>query len=307
MNRVQQLIVAKDVAATGTEGFIRVVKPDQTVLSAGETITDVPVIHIEQDLASGKYVSGPIEGSTVRVWKGTSNAAATAQVSYVGDNSSSGDITASNSTEYVMYITLLSDKDTKTVPWSYRYTTDASGTGAEIQAAFIAAINASTMLNNSSTAITAATETGGGNVGIKLTGGTGATATYFSIALGGGFLSTPITYTTAYDPGVGNSPWTVELEKIAYGYRGDSNQRTRWGDTLVSPTFNVNASEGYDVYVIEHGRSHDEQYINTTKVAPMQTFILVPAGPSNFVQATFEGIINPWMASTPGAFAPVTL
>jgi hypothetical protein len=310
MNRVQHLFVAKDVAASGTEGFIRFVTPDGTAITPGETIADHPVIHLEQDLAnSEKVTSPPIEGAYVKRWKGTANAAAVAQVTYVGDNSSTGDIVDSNSTEYVMYITLNSDKDTKTVPWSYRYVSDASATAAEIATAFITAVNSSLMLNNDSTQITAASETGGGNQGIKLTGGTGTKATYFTVALGGGFTTTPITYTTKYDPGVGNHPWTTTLENAVLGNRGFFNQRVGWetADKFVTAPKYIVAAEGYDIYALEFGRSHDEQYINGTKVAPVQLFIAVPAGPSSFPQSTFESIINPWIASTPIAASAVSL
>lgn len=310
MNRVQHLIVAKDVAASGTEGFVRVVKPGGTALSPGETITDAPVIHIEQDLAnSAKYVSPPIEGATVKIWKGTSNAAATAQLSYVGYNTSSGSIALSNSSEYVIHITLKSDKDVKTVPWTYHYVSDSSATQAEVSAAIIAAVNASPMLNNDDTQITAASVNSGSDYGVSLTGGTGSKATAFEVALEGAFVDTDITYTTNYDPGVGNSPWTTKLEAYVQGYRGFTNQRVGWSsaDKFVNAPTYVDAAEGYDVYNIEFGRTHEQQYINSTKVAPVQLFVLVPAGPSNFPQNTFESIINPWMASTPGAFDNVTL
>lgn len=308
MNRVQHLIVAKDVTASGTDGFIRVVKPDGTALAPGESITDVPVIHLEQDLASGKLLSPPIEGAFVRSWKGSSNAAATAQVTHVGNiGSGTLDIDANNSTEYILRITLRSDRDVKDVPYSFYYVSDASATPEEIADAFVSLINNALFVNNDDTTITALKVNNGADFGFSLTGGTGSAETYFKVTLDGGFGDTTVTETTAYDPGSGNSPWTVTLEGFTKGYVGDSMQRTRWGDKLVNPTLYVDSTEGYDVYSLDFGRSHDEQYINASKVAPLSLYILVPAGPSNFPQALFESIINPWLASSPAALASVSL
>ena len=62
----------------------------------------------------------------------------------------------------------------------------------------------------------------------------------------------------------------------------------------------------YDVYTIEHNDNSASGNINgQTVAAPMVTIVAIPA---NSAQGTsFQNLMNPWMASTPGAFTAVTL
>ena len=312
MNRVTHLFVAKDVA-TGNDGHVAVRSADGvTILGDTDTLDDDPYIFFEQEIADGtKFYSPPIYGAYVTGWSGTSYTAPVAQVSHVGNvGSGTLDIEASNETEYTLSINVWSDRDGKTVPWSYKYVTDTSATSSEIADAFVTGVNASAYLNNDYVSIVAAKTDSDPYFGISLTGGTGLKATSFEVSVSGGFGDTTVAKTTKPDKGSGSSVEAAQLEKDVAGYLGYTNQRMEWGDKFNSPPAYVVAGETYDVYVLDYGRKHDEQYINTSKNAPLQVIILVPAAATTLPQSGaggFETGLNVWLASCPGNFAAVTL
>lgn len=61
----------------------------------------------------------------------------------------------------------------------------------------------------------------------------------------------------------------------------------------------------YDAFIIEHFESHQLQLAGISN-SPQKTIILVPTG-DTVTKASLEAVLNPWMASTPGQFVPVTI
>lgn len=294
------MIIAKDVT-TGNEGFVRILNDQMAALTAGDTIDDSAVIYIEQTLAGGKkLLSNPIHGSMVRNYSGEAAANATLQVWTVGTPN------VVDSQEYGLYITLLSDKDLGLGNRRYyvNYVSDASATAAEIVNGLVAAINAASF----KVPVTAA------NAATTLTITSDRPDVYFSVGKAIGFdSSVSCAQTTAWDPGVGTYDQVLAMEEIAKGYKGYlGERRTFVGDLpgFSRPTYfttgtALSATAVYDLYVIDHDNPVQMVIPSNLEGKPVTTIIAFPTA-STTVQDTFEGLINPWMGSTPGAFAAVS-
>jgi hypothetical protein len=302
IKRVTDIIIAKDVSSG--DGFISLVKDDQSALTGTPTIATSPVIYVKQGLAGGKTrLSLPIHGANVRKWSGRSAANGTVQITTITS------INALNDQEYGLYITVNSDKEMAQGNRRYyaQFVSDSSGTAAEIAAGMVAAINASEALADIVTASTTGTD-------IVITGNN--CRTYFSVGRAIGFdASIVITATQTADPGHGTYDTVLELEEIAKGYLGYLGERRTFRGNMPgmsSPVYfaagtALSATGVYDVYIIDHDQPIDLQGTNSSEGKPTTTYICVPAGPSTFNQGAFESVINSWMASTPGAFANVNL
>jgi len=340
LERNQKVLVSKDVTVDATslanlaEGELAVLKPDMTFLTAGETIADAPYIYIVQgtDTLGDPKFSQKITGKQVVNYSGSERAAAAEQVTYIGDNGTTGAILpVSNSTEYSLHIVFKEDKvafSERQLRRSFHYTTDATATAAEIMNAFVALINADSICK---TRVTAATSTGGGNQGIKLTGKAqtykkidGYEQVYFEVSLDLGFTrATPVDelgyiYVNGADPtstnsnsvspsrGVGTYALVTDLEVFALGHNGITNRTKFPIPDGASNTYAV-STESYDMYVIDHNDKHASADANGHISSPLQTIIAVPYDAAAGNGGALEALLNPWMASCPGNFAPVTL
>lgn len=298
--RVLDLIVAKNVT-TGNEGFVRLLNDQMAALTAGDTIDDSATIYIEQTLAGGKlYISKPIHGQFVRRYSGVQAANATLQVITVSQPNVIDD------QEYGLYITFLSDKDLAFGNRRYyvNYKSDSSATVTEILNGLAAAINASDF----KVPVTAA------NAGTTLTITADRPDVYFSVGKAIGFdSSVTVTTTTTSDPGSGTYDQILALEEIAKGYEGYLSDRYTFMGNLPGfsrPVYNtvgtaLSVTGVYDLYVIEHDNPVQMVVPSNLEGKPCTTIIAFPTA-STTIQDTFEGLLNPWMGSTPGAFAAVS-
>jgi hypothetical protein len=118
-------------------------------------------------------------------------------------------------------------------------------------------------------------------------------------------LSNVITYTDN-DRGFGTWETIRDAEKHAQSYEGISN-RTHF--PIITPAMRVIKDGEYDMIVIEHERvyqSPDNQYRKETpltEVVALEGSIGSPITPQSGV---ILGILNAWMASTPGSFSAVS-
>ncbi len=305
--KVSEILIGKDVSSG--EGFLRVLDQNMAALAPGSTIADSPIIYIEQTLAGGtnKLISLPIHGLEVANYSGRSAAAAVLQVTTVGTaNVISGQ-------EYGLYITLTSDKELSqgNRRYYFQYVADSSATALEIATGMAASINSTLVLGHKVLPVTAAV------VGTTMTITADNPTVYFTVGKAMGYdSSVTVTLTAAPDPGQGTYDQIFALEDIAKGYKGYlGERRTFVGDPTMGysrPTYFTTgvplAITGvYDQYVIDHNQPIQLQGINSAHANPTCTVIAVVAGSSTFGQANFEAILNPWMASCPGAFDAVNL
>ena len=116
-------------------------------------------------------------------------------------------------------------------------------------------------------------------------------------------LGATVTRTVA-DYGSGTWEQVRDLEKRALPYRGIHNFTVF---PVQLPVQNAVKSATYDLIVIEHDKSYispDNQYV---KQAPLTTILAFVVPSSGTQEITTLGVLNPWFASLPGAFANVTV
>jgi hypothetical protein len=325
------VMIGKNVTADATtilsgsdidDGEIVVIKPDMTLMTAGETISDAEYFYVVQGLASNEVkISNKVQGRNVTKWEGSAYTAAVEQVSYIGNNGTDAttDITASNETEYTAHVIFKWNKDL----WSerrdkrtYHYTSDASATNLEIATELAALMNADDQF--SSQAIAAVVDTAATQYGIRITGLAQTYSKYdtyqqvnFELALEGGFSTTTtideygaIAYGTgttatsvAPSQGVGTYAKVSELEYMAQGYEGITN-RTQFP----VPTFPEYATSGtnYDMLYIEYFDRHESADQDQRINRPAYMILAIPTGTG--LLTAVKGVLNPYMASTPKAF-----
>lgn len=243
-------------------------------------------------------ISPRLTKKSITAHRGSSYAAAVQQVSYIGDNGSTGDINASNSTEYSLSVSFGWDKDIYSKRRDvkhYNYTSDASATSTEIATAFVNLMNADA---DFAAQATASVETGGGNAGIKIVGVAQAKNNYnntdlvhFKIALDEGFDATtgvdefgylyvnsaaPTTSgatSVAPIPGAGTYLTLDALERNTLGYVGGQTNLRKF--PIQGRDARVSASGTYDMYVIDYVDVHEsgEVGIGTTRSPKGQIII----------------------------------
>jgi len=223
-------------------------------------------------------VSPRLTKNSITAHRGTSYAADIQQVSYIGDNGSTGDINAANSTEYMMTVSFIYDKDIysqRNGVRRYNYTSDASATGAEIMNAFVALMNADAEFSRQAVA---AAETGGGNSGISITGLAQPVSDLdnpplvnFKINLEEGFDATTGVDEYGYlyvngaalvagasvapTPGSGTYAKLKAQERNGLGYTAGQTNHRKF--PVVGPDARVSATGTYDTYVIDYFNEHE--------------------------------------------------
>jgi hypothetical protein len=315
-HRTGTIIIGKNVASTATnlatmvEGEVSVIKPDNTFLAPGDTVSDAEYIYIVVKTADGYKYSNKIQGRNITKFEGADWVAATQQVSFVGYDGTTGVLNVEDETEYSLHIVFKHNKDI----WSQRqhkktfhYTTGIGATAAEIVDAFVDLIN-----NDEETSSLVVAANVGPDLGISITGLVQPYNTLdefeqvqFELALDGGFGGS--SETTLFEFGAGNSvnrengSGTYELvrdiENDMQGYEGITN---RVGFPVPDFPFYAEAANEYDVYSIQHDDVHGSSSLNRDIASPMVDIIAVPRAsgitPAPSLQSVLEARLFDYMA-----------
>lgn len=345
LQRTSKLLIGKDISrdaevvdgavitmtagSTGlVDGEIVVLDKNFKVMAAGATIADTDTIYICQGTGNtfsyanepGTAVtavrrllfSDPIQGDLVKNYKGISYTAKAEQVTTITFE------TPVLGTVYlvrVIYTDMVSPAGQFT--HTYRVTADGTNVDANLNALLIAKIN-----KHSGARVTAS-----GSTTLILTGKaipeatTGYTdirpftmvtfkvvANKLSVVAGqlGTWLdASNIVYTTPAIVGSGTWETMRDLDKDNWAIRGAQNFLPYPYQSFPNQRIVVGAT--YDLIVIEHDKSYlspDNQYI---KRAPLTTILAFVVPTTGTQENLVLGVLNPWMASLPKAFASVSV
>jgi hypothetical protein len=151
-DKVTHLLFGEDVVQNAT-GIANVDAGEIIVIGKGGAILNGAAITALADnepfyIVQGKKVgnlshiiSPRLTKGSIVAHRGTSYAADVQQETFIGDNGTTGDIVAVNSTEYSINVSFEWDKDIyseRRDSKTYNYTSDATATSLEIATAFVA-------------------------------------------------------------------------------------------------------------------------------------------------------------------------
>jgi len=316
------------VGANSAEGEVIVFDKGKKVLAAGSTIADTDTIYIGQvtgttynyTTETGSLVTGtkkiifsdPIEGHYVKNYTGKAYTATSQQVTTF----TCTNLTVTAGTELllkIVYHDLQEQKGGGQFIHAYRYICPTGAT-VDTAAAALAAL-----VNKRANARVVATLNAGSDY-LILTGQAIPSCTsslddideyvmvrfnaYLTVVQSSGNeVASGATQTTTAAV-VGNGTWTLtrDAEKEVRGYKGFTNQ-TNW--PILKPDWSTVKNETYDEIVIEHSKSYIAPDNLYTKQTPIKTIIFVPNNASANQMDSLLAVLNPWMASTAGTFAPV--
>jgi hypothetical protein len=345
LNRTSKLLIGKDISrdaqvidgavitttagSTGlADGEVVVLDKNFKVMAAGATVSDTDIIYICQGTGDTfNYVteadasvtsvrrllfSDPIEGRLVRSYKGTSYTAKQEQVVTITFDTPVLDY------EYLVRI-IYTDMEHPSGQFTQTYRVTATGTNVDtnLNDLFLAKINGHAGCRVVATGTTTLILTGkpipecttGLNdvrpfsqvtfkaVAVKIS----QTAGHEGEWLDGGTVA----YTTAASAGSGIWEKVRDLEKDLWANRGAQNFLPY--PYQAQPTLRTVVSATYDLIVIEHDKSYlspDNQYV---KQAPLTTILAFVVPTTGDQETNVLARLNPWLASTPRAFAPVTV
>lgn len=326
--KVEKVFIAKDISRTGSlviggasenivNGEVVILDKNKNILSAGATIADTDEIYVVEGLSTtysyvtpdGTSVTGvrklltsdAIQGAAVINWSSKAYSVAVETVSTL-----SGALTPVVGEQYSLRFIY---KDVHEHPGQFTYTyyvTATVATRESLYGLFVTAINkrperriqatyAANVLTltalpyDDNTAIDSIDEYNQVNFDVIL-----YSENYDTVA---------ITKTVNPFPGSGTYRKVRDEEKWSQGYEGLLN-RTNFPTQV--PTFRTVLDETYDCLVIDHKNwytasdNREEQVDVTTK-------IYVPNTATSNQATDILAALNPWMASTPKAFATVTL
>ncbi len=326
------------------DGQLAVVKADGTFLTAGETLADSEYVYIAQGTATaGQPVLSPrIKGLGVTKWAGQARAAAAQQVSYIGFNTATAnfevqDADLSTNTTYKITINFPFDKEVRSLrTWAkqFEYTVGGTTVGAALAMTdnLAAQINADTECAKYVVAVGGTTIASGTGFGIRITGLAQTHGQHdvhdfvtFEVFLGDTWYSTTTeiavdqfgyieaaagkttTNSASINPyrGVGTYDQVLDIERFAQGFWGFTN-RTLF--PVIIPTVYADSAEAYDLYLIEWTDDVFDNSLNINRHLN-QLIVAIPfkASCANNNGILFENVLNPFMASCPGAFANVTI
>lgn len=331
MNRVSRILIGKSVARTAVavlrgatqnvvDGEVLVLDKNMSIMTAGQTIANTDVIYIAQILAdTATYtnvagtiiterkmiISPAIQGANVKNYIGKSYATPVMKVVTVTPN------TPVVTQEYIVRV-VYTDKagegfDGQTVQqWNCICTSAVTATHL---ASFAAIINADTkrriaasVVGNTLliTALDNSEELT--QIGNKIQAN--FEVAYNTVVLG--VTSTAATIATSTNFSAGSGSWGEirDIENACKGYRGATNKYQN-PPVGIDSTFYTVKNQNYDIISIEHNSEYvsaDNQY---PKQSGLTTIIALPepAGQT----ADILGVLNPWMASCPGAFSNLAL
>ena len=299
--RNQKVLVGKTVTVAATsladlaDGELALIKPNGTLLTAGDDVADAPSIYIVQGTATAgnpKY-SQKITGKNITKFSGASYAAPVPQVITV---TGTGTFPSTSEITYVAHIVFKHDKEIGSKRQLSRAISHVAPIGSTLQTVvegLTAAINANALTKQY---VTASED----NTTITLTAKAipyniinGYKQVIFEIGVEG-FIVPTITETAAADPGVGTYAKVSDLEYFAIGNSGITN---RVDFPVPTAAWAVDAVSGttYDIYVIDSFDKHASADVNTQVESPLQTIIAIPASTAN--GTAFEALINPYVVS----------
>ena len=310
------------------DGEILVLDKNKCILGAGKTISDSDVIYICQGLSTSYSIlneagtamnsmvkmrmSDPIDGRKVKSYNGSSYVAKREQATVL-DFTAPGAVVVGR--EYLIRVVY---KDVWEHPGqftaTYRYTPAVTTIGTFLDA-MTAKINAHTgrriiATTNSSSTITLTSlpipqcTTGVNDLDPFTMVEFRAFADYINSS--GYWTTVGVTSitTTVARYGTGNWENVRDIERAAWGYQGITN-RTHY--PILLPDVTTDKTKTYDIITIEHDNSYltpDNQYVKNTPITTQLAFVV----PSSGTQETVVlGVLNSWMASCPGSFAPVSV
>ena len=332
INRDPQVVagasVVTTIGSTGlADGEVVVLDKNFKVLAEGATIADSDIIYVCQgtgstytyatEAAPGTPVtarhlllSDPIYGKGVKTFKGVAYSAPSQQVTTVDFTG----FTPVVGTEYLVYVVY---KDVNEHPNQFTQTYRVISTTV-VLATWIDLLDAK--VNAHSGRRVDATNT---NTTLVLTGKAIPSSTTsltdidkysmveFDVFVNyidsdGNWAAVPVTSNTTVVASYGNGSWYQlrDLEKAYLGWTGPTNSTLF---PIIKPEMRTVKSTTYNIITIEHERpytSPDNQYV---KYAPLTTTIAMVVPAAGAQQVNVLAQLNPWMASTPGAFANVAL
>lgn len=326
IERVNKVFIGKSVSRTGTilygtshnavAGEIFVLDKNKSLLAAGATVSDTDTIYIAEVLAdtysyvneAGTSITGvnkllfsdPIQAQNVKNYIGRSYAAIAEEVVTIDSTSS----TATIGTEYAIRL-VYTDTYEKPGQVTQTYRVTATTTSYDdLWVAFVAMINKDPRRRVVASGTTTLVLTGRA-MPYDVTDTVNAIDNYYQVNFkaylySNNFGDCTVTYTTRPFPGNGTWQRVRDAEKIAQSNVGIRN-RTVF--PVITPTMRTVASTNYDTIVIEHDRSFvsADGHNRTTRVT---TEIYIVDGAAQ--EANVLNVLNPWMASTPGAFGSIT-
>jgi hypothetical protein len=322
---IDKIGVASDATSLATlaEGEIAVINSDNgAVLTPGDTITTVPIIKIVRGGANGAHqFSSPIKGVDVVKWTGSPwSAAVEQQTTFVV---SCADVATAQifDEDYTIVVVLKQDK----VSFSERqlrraftvlkpkFTTIASNTALATLLYNQIVTDPYFRANGTSKATAAINVTDSGTGTLTFDGLPeaykvidGYEQVSFQVAKGSDIMvNCTVTDVIAPTPGVGTYHKVKDLEYFGKTNRGITNF-TKFPTPDALYNFDSESTGTYDIYVIDNNDTHPSGELNGFITSPLKTFIAIPSA-NTTVTTYLESVLNPWMATTPGAFAAVTL
>lgn len=338
LSKMTRIFIGKDIARDGSitsgqalpaalqylnEGEILVLDKNKNVLAAGSTITDTDTIFIVEGLGetvsvtpeSGSAItvrkvltSDPIEGKNVISYKGSAYSAKSEQVVTFDLTS----VTPVLGTEYFIRIVY---KDMHEHPGQFTATyrvistdTDRDTLGAALVAKIMAhsGRRVSASYNSSSDVITL--------TGLPIPECTSSLNdidkfkmvefdAFLNYVDSNGNWQTFVSSASDTPASYGSGTWEQvrDAEKFELGYLGITNQ-TKF--PVIKPDVRTVKSETYDTLVIEHYKSYVAPNNQGAEKVPLRTILYLPDGASQ--TADILAVLNPWMASCPGAFSNVS-
>ena len=103
--------------------------------------------------------------------------------------------------------------------------------------------------------------------------------------------------------GSGNWEQIRDAEKLQLGHIGISN---KINFPVIQPDMSTVKAATYNQIIIEHDKSYIAPNVQGTEVTSLTTVIAIPVESSGTQLTSVLAQLNPWFASTPGAFANVT-
>jgi hypothetical protein len=260
-------------------------------------------------------LSDPIEGALVRSWKGVSYDAKSEQVTTFTTTACTPLTAGTEVVLRVVYKDITEHPGQFTQTYRYIVTTAAASTLDTIVAALAAVVNAHDGRRVDATV-------NAGSDYLILTGKAipqGTTAitdidSFTQVRFDAFLLYVTSTgkwadwgstkSTVVADHGQGTWEQVRDLEKYSRTYFGLDN-KTKF--PVIAPDMFTVKDETYDLLVIEHDKSYtsaDNQYV---KRQPLTTVIAIPNPAAANQMTDVLAVLNPWMASLPGAFTAVSV
>ena len=307
----RHLMIGNDIADGYTNGVLadgainiqKQTAAGTVSLTAGDTIDDASRIRVVQGNGVKNIVSPWIYGKDVIVWSGKSAAAQAAQVSTL-----TVAVVATAAGAHTLKVINLTNGASPSDMKSYEISVAASASVNSQAAAFSAALNANLphWIKTVSVSSAVLTVTGYKKGEVKADGSIQGDVVAFSVADNmDGTNGTTLAFatTTAASRGYGDGFYVAQMEEelrgAQYGYYNRLAQP-------ITPALTASTAMAYDMYTIvatKDGSSHSQ--INGVDNLIEITIAFAPTTSS--ITATLRADINPWMTSTPGTFAAVTI